>query len=50
MKGVRQGDTLSPVIFSAAVEEIFRRMNIENGNNINGIRLSNLLQMTSVNA
>ena len=28
MKGVRQGDTLSPVMFTAAVEEIFKRMNI----------------------
>ena len=42
MKGVRQGDTLSPVIFTAAVEEIFTRMNIEAGININGVRLSNL--------
>ena len=42
MKGVRQGDTLSPVMFTAAVEEIFKRMNIEAGININGVRLSNL--------
>ena len=42
MKGVRQGDTLSPVMFTAAVEKIFKRMNIEAGININGIRLSNL--------
>ena len=42
MKGVCQGDTLSPVIFTAAVEEIFKRMNIETGININGVRLSNL--------
>ena len=41
MKGVRQGDTLSPVMFTAAVE-IFKRMNIEAGININGARLSNL--------
>ena len=42
MKGGRQGDTLSPVMFTAAVEEIFKRMNIEAGININGVRLSNL--------
>ena len=42
MKGVRQGDTLSPVLFTAAVEEIFKRMNIEAGININEVRLSNL--------
>ena len=42
MKGVRQGDTLSPVMFTAAMEKIFMRMNIEAGININGVRLSNL--------
>ena len=42
MKGVRQSDTLSPVMFTAAVEEIFKRMNIEVGININRVRLSNL--------
>ena len=40
MKGVRQGDTLSPVMFTAAVE-IFKRMKIEAGININRVRLSN---------
>ena len=33
---------LSPVMFTAAVEEIFKRMNIERGININGVRLRNL--------
>ena len=42
MKGARQGDTFSPVMFTAAVEEIFKRMNIEADININGVRLSNL--------
>ena len=42
MKGIRQGDTLSPVMFTAAVQEIFKRVNIEAGININGVRLSNL--------
>ena len=42
MKGVRQGDSLSPVMFTAAVEEIFKGMNIEAGINIIGVRLRNL--------
>ena len=42
MKEVRQGDTLSLVMFTEAVEEIFKRINIETGININGVRLSNL--------
>ena len=42
MKGVRQGDTLSPVMFTVAVEEIFKRIDIEAGININGVRLNNL--------
>ena len=41
MEGVRQGDTLSPVLFIAAIEKIFKRMNIEAGININGVRWSN---------
>ena len=42
MKGVRQGDTLSPVMFTSAVEEIFKRVNIETGLNINGETLNHL--------
>ena len=42
MKGVRQGDKLSPVMFTSAVEEIFKRVNIETGLNINGETLNNL--------
>ena len=42
MKGVRHGDTLSPVMFTAAIDEIFKGMNIEGGININLVRLSNL--------
>ena len=42
MKGVRQGDTLLPVVFTVAVEEILKMMNIEAGININGVKLSNL--------
>ena len=41
-KGVRQGDTLSPALFTAGLEEIFRRIDVEAGININGERLSNL--------
>ena len=41
MNGIHQGDTLSPVMFTAAVEIIIR-MNIEASININGVRLSNL--------
>ena len=32
------GDTLSPVMFTAAVEDIFKRMNMEAGINISGVR------------
>ena len=42
LKGVRQGETLSPILFTSAVEEIFKRVEIEDGVNINGERLSNL--------
>ena len=40
MKGVHQGDMLSPVMFTAAVE-IFMRMNIEIGIDVSGVQLSN---------
>ena len=43
MKGVRQGDTLSPVMFKAALEEILRRIEVEVGININGERMNNLI-------
>ena len=42
MKGVRQGDTLSPAMFTSAMKEIFKRINIKTGVKINGERLSNL--------
>jgi hypothetical protein len=41
-KGVRQGDTLSPQMFIAALEEIFKRVNTDTGLNINGQILNNL--------
>ena len=42
-KGVRQGDTLSPNLFTAALQEIFKRVDFEGkGIKIQGERLSNL--------
>ena len=42
-KGVRKGDTISPKLFTAVLEEIFRKLDWEEkGININGERLSNL--------
>ena len=42
-RGVRQGDTISPKLFPATLESIFRRLNWENkGANIDGTFLSNL--------
>ena len=42
-RGVRQGDTISPKLFTATLENIFRRLNWENkGVKINGEFLSNL--------
>lgn len=42
-KGVRQGDPLSPKLFSAVLEHIFRRLNWDSfGININGDKLNHL--------
>ena len=42
-RGVRQGDTISPKLFTATLESIFRRLNWENkGLKIGGELLSNL--------
>ena len=42
-RGVRQGDTISPKLFTATLESIFRRLNLENkGMKIDGEFLSNL--------
>lgn len=40
-RGVRQGDTISPKVFTTAMEEIFRKLDLEErGININGERLT----------
>jgi len=42
-KGVRQGDTLSPKLFNAGLEQVFRRLNWDNkGITINGEQLNHL--------
>ena len=42
-KGVRQGDTISPKLFTATLEDIFRNLEWDNkGINVNGEYLSNL--------
>ena len=42
-KGVRQGDTISPKLFTACLEDIFRNLDWDNkGININGEHLNNL--------
>ena len=42
-RGVRQGDTISPKLFTATLESVFRRLNWENkGVKIDGQFLSNL--------
>ena len=42
-RGVRQGDTISPKLFTATLESVFRRLNWENkGVKIDGEFLSNL--------
>ncbi|MCJ3464053.1 hypothetical protein LNY58_26555, partial [Klebsiella pneumoniae] len=42
-KGVRQGDTISPVLFTACLQEVFRTLDWEQvGVRVNGEYLSNL--------
>ena len=42
-KGVRQGDTLSPKLFNAGLEQVFRRLNWDNkGITVNGEKLNHL--------
>ena len=41
-RGVRQGDPISPKIFSAAIETIFQTVDLDKGLNIDGETLTNL--------
>ncbi|GFN93010.1 endonuclease-reverse transcriptase [Plakobranchus ocellatus] len=41
-RGVRQGDPISPKLFTAAIEMIFRKADLEHGLNIDGETLTNL--------
>ena len=43
LKGMRQGDTISPKIFTAGLQEIFKRVEwFEDGVNVNGRKLNHL--------
>ena len=41
-RGVRQGDPISPKLFTAVIEEIFKKARLDKGINIDGERLQNL--------
>ena len=40
--GVRQGDPLSPKLFTAVIEEVFKKADISEGINVDGENLTNL--------
>ncbi|GFS15512.1 retrovirus-related Pol polyprotein from type-1 retrotransposable element R2 [Elysia marginata] len=42
-RGVRQGDPISPKLFTAAIEMIFRKAELKHGLNIDGETLNNLI-------
>ena len=43
LRGVRQGDPISPKLFTATIQEVFKNVQLEEkGININGNKLSNL--------
>ena len=41
-KGVKQGDTISPKLFTACLETVFRKLNWKSGADINGEQLNHL--------
>ena len=41
-RGVRHGDPLSPKLFTAVMEEVFKKADISEGVNVNGENLTNL--------
>ena len=41
-RGVRQGDLLSPKLFTAVMEEVFKKVDISEGVNVDGEHLTNL--------
>ena len=41
-RGVRQGDPISPKLFTAVIEEIFKKSDLDKGINIDAERLQNL--------
>uniref|UniRef100_A0A914W5Q0 Metalloendopeptidase n=1 Tax=Plectus sambesii TaxID=2011161 RepID=A0A914W5Q0_9BILA len=41
-RGVRQGDTISPKLFTACLEDVFRQMELTGGLNIDGQKLTHL--------
>ena len=41
-RGVRQGDPISPKLFTAAIEEVFKKSNLQTGIEVEGEQLTDL--------